>query len=186
MTDVILNAIQSTISNYTRMATSASVSTPSIATAAGTVVISQSPAIELTEERIKKLPTVKSVELIKQESEAEIHKQFTEQQRVLQEAAEQRIASAKTALESYVGNSPTLSIILKLPIVDPKFLASITYNKLKNTIREDKQKATKKNIKDSVKKFKYPMAPTLPTIPQIPDVPRLSNITVPTISLSNL
>jgi hypothetical protein len=137
------------------------------------------PTTDLIDERIKKLPTVKSPELINQELEAEIHRQIAEQQRILQEKAEKQIETVKKTLETYTGKIPSLPAVPKLPIIDPKFLAAIAYDQLKNKIREAKQKVTKKNVAESVKKFKYPMAPKLPKVPEIPEIPKLPTIAVP-------
>lgn len=137
------------------------------------------------------LPIQPDPELIKKEAMAKAQTIRADAEVMLQQKKEEEINKLKEKVEQAAAPfSPLIGLFLKLPILDPKFIAWLTYQEAKLKIQELKQKASKENIKKSKEAFTFPMKkPTklelgqLPKLetPKIPEIPKL-----PTIKLPNL
>lgn len=183
MTDPIQSAVNLSTAAAAGVAASA-------ATAAVTSVANAIPAG--VNDALKKLPLTKDPELLKQMAMAEAQKLVGEAQAKLQNEKETRIEELKSkALVLAPLAAAAVSLYLKLPILDPKILATLAFLKAQQEFRELKQKASKQNLKKAKETFTFPMKPPrsftdlpkLPSIPQIPDIPTLPNVSrLPNIS----
>lgn len=126
-------------------------------------------------DKLKKIPLTKDPELLKQQAKAEAQKIVGEKQNEIQQLKEKKIEelkdkAAKLAPLAAVG----VALFLKLPVLDPKLLATIAFLKAQKELREAKQKISKENLKKAKENFTYPIKPPtgLPQIPKVPEIPK--------------
>lgn len=133
--------------------------------------------------KIPELPIQPDLELLKKEAMARAQTLRAEAEQMLQQRKEEEINKLKERVESLV--PPQLiaaaGLLLVLPIIDPKFLAWLAYQKAKQKIKELKQIASKENLKKSKEAFSFPMKPPARTElgqlsaisekPKIPEIP---------------
>ena len=136
---------------------------------------------------LKKLPTIKDPRLQKRQLEADALKVQTKVQEVILMDKEILVEEAKKKISEYKSQIPRLPSIPKLSISDIKIIAEIEFSKLKQRVREEKQKLSKTNIKKSAEVFKFPMG-KLPVkdIPfKIPEFPKIKppEINIPDIDI---
>lgn len=114
--------------------------------------------------KLKKLPTTKDPELLKQQAKAEAQKLIGEKQNELQQIKEKKIEELKDKA-SKLGPLLALGVglFLKLPAFDPKLLATIAFLKAQKELRELKQKVSKENLKKAKENFTYPIKPPTPS-----------------------
>lgn len=130
---------------------------------------------------IPELPIQPDPELIKREALARAQKLRSDAELLLQQKKEEELNKIRGKVDAAGGFvSKAAGIFLKMPIVDPKFIAYTAYKQAKAKIRELKQKASKENLKKSKEAFTFPMKPPVkldlgelpqikaPTIPEIP------------------
>lgn len=123
--------------------------------------------------KLKKLPTTKDPELLKQQAKAEAQKLIGEKQNELQQIKEKKIEELKDKA-SKLGPLLALGVglFLKLPTFDPKLLATIAFLKAQKELRELKQKVSKENLKKAKENFTYPIKPPTPSpTPPPPPLP---------------
>lgn len=132
---------------------------------------------------INELPIQPDPELLKKEALARAQTIRAEAEQFLQQKKEEELNKVRDKVELVGGLlGKAVGLYLKLPIIDPKFLAYIAYMEAKEKLRELKQKASKENLKKSKEAFTFPMKPPLkldlgevpiPTPPKIPELPRI-------------
>lgn len=141
---------------------------------------------------IKELPIKPDPELIKKEAMARAQTLRADAEQLLQQKKEEELNKLKQRVEQAAGPfAPALGLVRKLPIRNPKHLASLAYEKAKQKIIDAKQKASKENLKKAKEAFTFPMKPPIrldlgetpkletPNIPDIPTTQPLSNPIVP-------
>lgn len=133
------------------------------------------PVITDVSEKIKKLPTMKDKELIKKQLEAEVQKKKGELENKLQQEKDKKIEEMKDKLATLAPLAAgALALYLKLPILDPKVLATIAFLKAQKELQDLKQKVSKENLKKAKENFTYPIKPPtggLPALPKVPELP---------------
>jgi hypothetical protein len=139
----------------------------------------------------KELPIQPDPELLKKQAMAEAQKLRSEAEQFLQQKKEEELAKIQDKVDLVAGlASKALGLYLKMPIIDPKFLAYMAYLKAKQKIRELKQKASKENLKKSKEAFTFPMKPPLKVeitglpaveIPKIPEIPKVNLPNLPNL-----
>lgn len=146
-------------------------------------------AVDVTDvKKLKELPIQADPELLKKEAMAKAQTLRADAEQMLQQKKEEEINKLKDRAENLI--PPQLiaaaGLFLVLPITDPKFLATIAYQKAKTKIKELKQKASKENLKKSKEAFTFPMKPPtklelgeLPKIPEVPKIPEIPKLNVP-------
>lgn len=177
MTNPIQSAIQVTKANASGIASSAA---SSAAAAASSVVADAIPMGAA--DKLKKLPLTKDPELLKHELKAEGQKLVAEAQEMLQQEIDKKTEGLKDKVALLASLAAgAVSLYVKLPILDPKVIATNAFLKAQQEFRELKQKASKENIKKAKESFTFPMKPptSLSGIPPIPQVPKLP--TLPTL-----
>lgn len=140
---------------------------------------------------IKELPMQPDPELIKKEAMARAQKLKSDAEQLLQQKKEEELNKLKDKVEAAGGLlGKAAALYVKMPLIDPKFLAHMAYMEAKEKIQELKQKASKENLKKSKEAFTFPMKPPtrldlgelpklqLPKIPEIPKLPQLPKITL--------
>lgn len=138
---------------------------------------------------IKELPIQPDPELLKKEALAQAQKYRSQAEELIQQKKEEEINKLKQRVEQVAGPfALAAGLFLSLPIIDPKYLAYLAYEKAKQQIRELKQKASKENLKKSKEAFTFPMKPTvklelgqLPQLPEVPKIPEIPKITLPNL-----
>ena len=93
-----------------------------------------------------------------------------EKQNELQQIKEKKIDEVKDKIGKL---SPLVAagigLFIKLPMLDPKILATIAFLKGQKELREEKQKVSKENLKNAKENFTYPIKPIdAPTTPPPP------------------
>lgn len=150
------------------------------------------PVAAAAAEKLKKLPTTKDPELVKTQAKAEAQKLKGELESKLQQEKDKKIEELKdkaSVLAPLV--VPGIALFLKLPILDPKILATLAFLKAQQEFRELKQKASKENLKKAKENFTFPMKPPtslggIPKIPEVPKIPKLPTIPTSLPSLPNI
>lgn len=146
------------------------------------------PKFASVQDKISKLPRTKDPELLKAQAKAEAQKLLGEAQTKLQQEKEKIIEQQKDKIATLASlASGAVGLFLKLPILDPKVLATLAFLRAQQEVRELKQKASKDNLKKAKENFTFPMKPPtslngipkIPSVPKIPDLPTVPN--VPTI-----
>lgn len=147
------------------------------ATAVGAkaMAIASNPALN----KLKKIPITKDPELLKQQAKAEAQKIVGEKQNELQQIKEKKIEEMKDKVGKLASLAAgAISLFIKLPIIDPKLIATIAFLKAQKELREAKQKMSKENLKKAKESFTYPIKPSkqLPQIPKLPEIPKVPEI----------
>lgn len=145
---------------------------------------------------IPELPIQPDPELIKREALARAQKLRAEAEALLQQRKEEELNKIRSKVELASGIlGKAIGVYLKLPIIDPKYIAYTAYKKAKKEISELKQKASKENLKKAKEAFTFPMKPPvklelgeLPEVtpPEIPEIPTTTAFTIPPASANNL
>lgn len=141
----------------------------------------------IKDEKISKLPIVKNLDLIKKQKEAEFHTKKTELERKKQELEEIGVDDVKAKLKGFATQTVKSSLLPKLPTVDPKFLAAISFAKKLKEVRDKKQQVSKENLKKSTEMYTFPIKkvspvtePPTPLPPPVPpDIPTKPPSTTP-------
>jgi Fe-S-cluster formation regulator IscX/YfhJ len=130
---------------------------------------------------IKELPIQPDPELIKREAIARAQKLKADAELLLQQRKEEELDKVRSKVElasSVLGKA--VGLYLKLPTIDPKFIAFTAYKQAMKKLRDLKQSASMENLKKSKEAFTFPMKPPArldlgqlpkikpPTIPRIP------------------
>lgn len=142
---------------------------------------------------LKELPIQPDPELIKKEAIAKAHTLRAEAEQLVQQKKEEELAKVKDKVDLVSGLvGKAVAAYIKLPVLDPKFLAYMAYLKAKQKIRELKQTVSKENLKKSKEAFTHPMKPmprievgklTTTQLPKIPEIPKIPSIpAVPTVT----
>lgn len=134
--------------------------------------------------QLKELPIQPDPELLKKEAMARAQTLRSDAETMLQQRKEEEINKLKEKAEALI--PPALikaaGLLPVLPILDPKILAWLAYQKIKQEIKNLKQKASKENIKRSKEAFTFPMKPpkrlelgniSQLEVPKIPEIPRI-------------
>lgn len=170
--------------------TNPSISTAALAQATDNLSIPEKIPTSLEDIGLKTpdLPIIPDPELLKKEALALAQTIRSEAEALLQQRKEEELAKLRDKVEplsKLLGT--TLGLYLKLPIIDPKYLAYLAYMEAKEKLRQLKQLTSKENLKKSKEAYTFPMKPPikiditqLPTV-QIPKIPEIPNINVPKI-----
>lgn len=150
------------------------------------------PAAAAAAEKLKKLPTTKDPELLKKQAKAEAQKLRGEAEAKLQQAKDKKIEELKDKASALAPLAMAgVALFLKLPVLDPKILATLAFLKAQEELRELKQKVSKENLKKAKENFTFPMKPPtslsgIPKIPAVPKIPELPTIPTSLPSLPNI
>lgn len=197
--DPINIAKNKTITQRIEKAAGVAASTSAVAGAAATVVggiTSANSAIDAANKqlqnlerlnKLKDLPIQPDPELLKQEGLALAQTLRADAETMLQQRKDEEINKLKDRAEALIPPAAikAAGLLLVLPIIDPKYLAWLAYQKAKSELKKIKQKASKVNIKRSKEAFTFPMKPPkkleLGQIPnlQIPKIPEIPRIDIP-------
>lgn len=157
MTDLIDTAVNLVKSKASKLGSTSKTT----AINAATESISSSIANNSTLNKLKKLPITKDPDLVKQQANAEVQKLVGEKQNELQQVKETQVEEAKDKIAKLAPLAIAgVGIFTKLPILDPKVLATIEFLKKQKQLREEKQKISKENLKKAKENFTYQIKPT--------------------------
>lgn len=140
-----------------------------------TTAISNVLPKKLDVDKLKKIPLTKNPELLKQQAKAEAQKIIGEKQNELQQLKEKKTEELKDKAAKLASLAVgAVSLFIKLPILDPKLIATIAFLKAQKELREAKQKISKENLKKAKENFTYPIKPPkgIPKISKVPDIPQ--------------
>lgn len=133
------------------------------------------------------LPIQPDPELLKKEAIAIAQTIRSDAEAMLQQKKEEELGKIRDGVETASNlAAKAVGLYIKMPLIDPKFLAFMAYMKAKEKLRELKQKASKENLKKSKEAFTFPMKPPkrldlaqLSKISELPKIPKIPNIELP-------
>lgn len=107
-----------------------------------------------------KLPTSKDPTLAKKQAEAEIQKKKGELENKLQQEKEKKVEELKSKIATLTGLAiGGVGLFPKLPMIDPKIIATLQFLKAQKESIEVKQRESKENVAKAKENFTFPMKP---------------------------
>lgn len=134
-------------------------------------VIAQS---EKTPSTTTHLPATKDPALIKKHAEAEAAKKQAELEETTLKTKDEAIQQLKNKINEL--EKPVLAFPPKIPIIDPKILAFVSFATQAKELIKKRKEASKKNVTTGKEVYKFPMKLSKETV-KLPEIPIINNIT---------